>query len=135
MTSDSPLPSPVGDSADAEEDSQLSYQELDSTARAIASNMQRQAAAGERVSARAIGIHRSTTESQPISATDSTSQNGAALHKTPTPPDHSVWNFVMCTSLGGVDTYLWHRQGTNEFCWRPVGMHWGAEELPTDEPQ
>ncbi|WP_082984383.1 hypothetical protein [Mycobacterium sp. 1465703.0] len=135
MTTDSTLPTPIGDSTGAEDDSQLGYQELDTAARAIASNMQRQAEAGERISARAIGIHRSTTEGQPISAPDAISQSGAALAKKPIPPDRSVWNFVMCTSLGGVDTYLWHRQGSNEFCWRPVGTRWGAEESPTDEPQ
>jgi len=135
MTNGSSIPSAADDSTRAKEHSQLSYPELDITARAVVSNMQRRGAAGELVSARAIALHPSATEGQPVSATDSNSQSGGTLHKKSTPLDRSVWNFVMRTSLGGVDTYLWHRQGSNEFCWRPVGTHWGATEIPIDKPQ
>lgn len=136
MTNDNSAPSPVEDSSGAEQRSQLSFQELDTTARAIASNMQRQRVGGARIAARAIGIRRSSTEGQPASAADSTSQSGgASLHKKSTPPDRAVWNFVTRTSLGVVETYLWHRQGSNEFCWRPVGTHWGTKEMPTHKPQ
>jgi hypothetical protein len=126
MTNGGSIPSPAGGSTGAEEHSQLSYRELDIAAHAIASNRQLRGAAGERVSAGAIAIHRSATAGQPASATDSTSQSGGPPRKKSTPLDRSVWNFVMRTSLGGVDTYLWHRQGSNEFCWRPVGRPWGG---------
>ncbi|GAB1816046.1 hypothetical protein [Mycobacterium sp. MUNTM1] len=135
MTKDSSVPSPPHDSTGAEEHNQLSYEELESTARTIASNMQRRGAPGARIAARAIGIRRSTTEGRSGSATDSTSQSGATLPQKSIPPDYSVWNFVTRTSLGDVETYLWHRQGTNEFCWRPVGTHWGAKKMATDDPE
>jgi hypothetical protein len=135
MTKDGSVPSPVDDSTGPEKPNQLSYQELDNTARAIASNMQRRGAAGAPIAARAIGIRRSAAEVEPASPTDSAAQSGETLRRKSTPPDFPVWNFVTRTSLGDVDTYLWHRQGTNEFCWRPVGTHWGAKEMPTDEPR
>jgi hypothetical protein len=126
MTNGGSVPSPAGDSTGAEEHSQLSYLELDITAHAIASNRQRRGAAGEGASASTIAVHRSATAGQSASATDSTSQSEGTPHKKSPPLARSVWNFVTRTSLGGVETYLWHRQGSNEFCWRPVGRHWGG---------
>ncbi|WP_406815524.1 hypothetical protein [Mycobacterium sp. M23085] len=135
MTQDGPVPSPVDDSTGPEKHNQLDYQELDSTARAIASNMQRRGAAGARIAARAIGIRRSAAEVEPASPTDSAAQSEGTLRRKATSPDYPVWNFVTRTSLGNIDTYLWHREGTNEFCWRPVGKHWGTAETATDEPE
>lgn len=48
------------------------------------------------------------------------------MHKKSNPPDFPMWKFVSHASLGDLDTYLWHRQGSNLFCWRPVGKSWGA---------
>jgi hypothetical protein len=48
------------------------------------------------------------------------------MHRKSTPPDFSMWKFVSHASLGDLETYLWHRQGTNVFCWRPVGKSRGA---------
>lgn len=132
MTKGNSVPSPADNSTGAAEHSQRSYQELDIAAHAIASNMQRRGAPGGRIAARAIGIRRSTTQGD-STATDSTSQSGGKLHKKSTPLAGSVWNFVTRTSFGAVDAYLWHRQGSNEFCWRPVGTCWGAEEMPIDD--
>ncbi|BBY37462.1 hypothetical protein MMAN_15960 [Mycobacterium mantenii] len=57
------------------------------------------------------------------------------MHKKSTPRDFSAWKFVMHASLGDIDTYLWHRQGSNQFCWRPVGKYWGATKTTMDETE
>ncbi len=46
------------------------------------------------------------------------------MHRKSTPSNLPVWKFVSHASFGDVDTYLWHRQGSNLFCWRPVGKTW-----------
>jgi hypothetical protein len=55
------------------------------------------------------------------------------MHKKSIPLDRSMWKFVMRASLGEIDTYLWHRQGSNQFCWRPIGKPWGAATTTMDE--
>lgn len=57
------------------------------------------------------------------------------MHKKSIPPERSMWKFVMRASLGEIDTYLWHRQGSNQFCWRPIGKYWGAANMTMDETQ
>lgn len=44
-----------------------------------------------------------------------------------------MWSFVMRTNIGDVDSYLWHRKGTNQFCWRPVGKYWRASMVNDEE--
>lgn len=50
-----------------------------------------------------------------------------------TPRDLPMWKFVGHASFGGIDTYLWHRQGSNLFCWRPVGKYWDAAKIKKDD--
>lgn len=51
-----------------------------------------------------------------------------------TPPDPSVWKFVAHTTVGDVETLLWHRRGSNQFGWRSVEKHWGAVRKMTEKP-
>lgn len=51
-----------------------------------------------------------------------------------TPSDDSGWTLVTHATIGGLDTCVWHRKGSNQFCWRPVEKHCGAIRLPTKRP-
>lgn len=44
------------------------------------------------------------------------------------------WKFVAHATIGDVETCLWHRQGSNQFGWRPVEKRWGAVKTPTEKP-
>ena len=50
------------------------------------------------------------------------------MRKKSIPPERAMWKFVMHASLGEIDTYLWHRQGSNQFCWRPIVKYSGRSE-------
>lgn len=54
------------------------------------------------------------------------------MHRKSTPSDFPMWKFVARSNLGDLDTYLWHRQGSNQFCWRPVGKAWGGRKKADD---
>ncbi|ETZ42059.1 hypothetical protein L838_4966 [Mycobacterium avium MAV_120709_2344] len=54
------------------------------------------------------------------------------MHRRSTPSDFPMWKFVARSNLGDLDTYLWHRQGSNQFCWRPVGKPWGGRKKADD---
>lgn len=49
------------------------------------------------------------------------------------PPDVSGWKFVAHATIGDAEAILWHRQGSNQFGWRPVEKHWGAVRKATEK--
>lgn len=50
------------------------------------------------------------------------------------PPDGSEWTLVNQATMGDVETCVWHRQGSNEFCWRPVEKRCSAARVTAKKP-
>lgn len=56
------------------------------------------------------------------------------MNEKSTPPEGSGWAFVAHSTIGDVEACTWHRQGTNEFGWSPVGKCWGAARMTSERP-